>query len=288
KAAKERVMSRYANIVVGYFVGKSLAFKIIENYTKNTWAKFGLSKLMKTDDGVYLFKFNTKRGMDQVIERGPWLIRNTPLILSKWAPNVSLKPGEVSKVPGRISFARALIEVCADSELKKEVRIAVSIDEDDKIEYITEVSVVDPTIGTSDNDGFTEVNAAGKEMAPTSQDSGIKSTLISNSFSVLNLDEGDCQHPKSGMKNDGSEHIGNDHLNVDKEKAQEPSSLNAGSNEVLKEKNVRSFVNAFSTRGCINESDTDDDNAFTSYGSSLGGGNQLEDVNFEFSDGYED
>ncbi|GJS77179.1 integrase, catalytic region, zinc finger, CCHC-type containing protein [Tanacetum coccineum] len=38
-------------------------------------------------------------GMDQVIERGPWIIRNTPLILNRWPPNVSLKCDEVTKVP---------------------------------------------------------------------------------------------------------------------------------------------------------------------------------------------
>ncbi|GJU80045.1 putative reverse transcriptase domain, ribonuclease H-like domain, aspartic peptidase domain protein [Tanacetum coccineum] len=99
KAAKESVMSRYANTLIGYFVGKSLAFQIVQNYVNNTWAKFGLSKLMKMDNGVFLFKFEMKSDMDQVIEQGSWLIRNTPLILSKWAPNVSLKPGEVTKVP---------------------------------------------------------------------------------------------------------------------------------------------------------------------------------------------
>nr|GEX60465.1 integrase, catalytic region, zinc finger, CCHC-type, peptidase aspartic, catalytic [Tanacetum cinerariifolium] len=92
KAAKESVMSRYANTLVEYFVGKSLAFQIVQNYVNNTWAKFGLLKLMKTDNEVFLFKFDTKSGMDQVIERVPWLIRNTPLILNKWAPNVSVKP----------------------------------------------------------------------------------------------------------------------------------------------------------------------------------------------------
>ncbi|GJR41750.1 putative reverse transcriptase domain, ribonuclease H-like domain, aspartic peptidase domain protein [Tanacetum coccineum] len=173
-AAKESVMSRYSNTLVGYFVGKSLAFQIVQNYVNNTWAKFGLSKLMKTDNGVFLFKFDTKSGMDQVIERGPWLIRNTPLILTKWTPNISLKPGVVTKVPvwvklynvlvvaysedglsliatqigkpimvdaftssmcvdswGQISFARALIEIDANSDLKKEVKMAIPVDEDD-------------------------------------------------------------------------------------------------------------------------------------------------------------
>nr|GEU29439.1 hypothetical protein [Tanacetum cinerariifolium] len=157
RAAKEGVMSRYANTLAGYF-------------------------LLKMDNGVFLFKFNTKNGMDQVIERGPWLIHNTPLILNKWAPNISLKPDEVTKVPvwvklynvlvvayskdelrliatqvgkpimldvfasfmcvdswGRISFARALIEIQANSELKKEVKMAIPIDDDDGNGYISEV-----------------------------------------------------------------------------------------------------------------------------------------------------
>ncbi|GKG17879.1 hypothetical protein Tco_0372177, partial [Tanacetum coccineum] len=39
---------------------------------------------------------------------------------------------------------------------------------------------------------------------------------------------------------------------------------------------------------CINESDTDDDNVIPSYGSFLGGGNELEDEDFDFYDGYEE
>nr|GEV07164.1 hypothetical protein [Tanacetum cinerariifolium] len=182
KAAKERVMLRYANTLVGYFVGKSLAFQLVQNYVNNTWAKFSLSKLMKTDNGVFLFKFYTKRGMDQVIERGTWLIRNTPLILTKWTPNISLKPGVVTKLPvwvklynvpvvaylkdelslittqigkpimldaftismcvdswGQISFARAIIEIDANSDLKKEVKMAISGNEDDESGYNSEV-----------------------------------------------------------------------------------------------------------------------------------------------------
>ncbi|GKE46276.1 putative reverse transcriptase domain, ribonuclease H-like domain, aspartic peptidase domain protein, partial [Tanacetum coccineum] len=94
--------------------------------------KSRLSKLMKSDNGVFLFQFDTKDDMDQVIEHGPWLIRNTPLILNKWAPNISLKPDVVTKVGkpimldaftssmcvdswGRISFGRALIEIHTNS-----------------------------------------------------------------------------------------------------------------------------------------------------------------------------
>ncbi|GJZ24418.1 reverse transcriptase domain-containing protein [Tanacetum coccineum] len=108
------------------------------------------------------------------------MIRNAPILLSKWSPSLSLKKCKVNKVPvwvklynmpvfaysgdglsliatkigkpimldaftssmcvdswGRISFARALIEVCADSVLKKEVIMAIENEEGD--EYTREV-----------------------------------------------------------------------------------------------------------------------------------------------------
>ncbi|GKA11304.1 putative RNA-directed DNA polymerase, partial [Tanacetum coccineum] len=40
--AVEEVRSRFANTLYGYFIGKRLAFPLVENYVKNTWAKFGL------------------------------------------------------------------------------------------------------------------------------------------------------------------------------------------------------------------------------------------------------
>ncbi|GKE06541.1 hypothetical protein Tco_1398559 [Tanacetum coccineum] len=192
KAAKECVMSRYDNTLVGYFV---------------------------------------------VIERGLWLIRNTPLILNKWAPNVLLKPGE-----GRINFARSLIEIHANSELKKEVRMAILIDKDDgtgytskvirveyewkpphclecklfghnSYKYPKQVSVVDPIIDTSANDGFTEVvRAVVEESVPTND---VGTTHI----------EGDTQNPESGMKNDGNEHVSSGSSKADDDKIQEEESL---------------------------------------------------------------
>ncbi|GJY69652.1 reverse transcriptase domain-containing protein [Tanacetum coccineum] len=86
-----------------------LAFTIVQNYVNNTWAKFGLQKLMKNDDGVFLFKFASKDGLERVLERGLWIIRNTPLTQNRWTPNVSLKRGEVNKVPVWIKLYNVLV-----------------------------------------------------------------------------------------------------------------------------------------------------------------------------------
>ncbi|GKB13046.1 hypothetical protein Tco_0846969 [Tanacetum coccineum] len=109
-------------------------------------------------------------GLEQVLEKGPWMIRNQPLILTKWAPNLELAKDVVTKVPvwvkihkvpvvaysedglsliasqirkpvlldaftsamcnepwGCIGYARALIEVLSDKDLKKEIIMAVPL-----------------------------------------------------------------------------------------------------------------------------------------------------------------
>ncbi|GJY25395.1 histone H2A [Tanacetum coccineum] len=44
-------------------------------------------------------KESTPKCPSKVIEQGPWLIRNVPLILTKWSPNMSLSKDEVTRVP---------------------------------------------------------------------------------------------------------------------------------------------------------------------------------------------
>ncbi|GKC42863.1 hypothetical protein Tco_1060585, partial [Tanacetum coccineum] len=160
--------NKFANSLVGFFVGKSVAFPLVQNYVKNTWGKYGFQKVISDDDGVFYFKFTSVTGMEQVMEKGPWMIRNQPLLLNKWTPNLALSKDEVKKVPiwvkihkipavaysedglsliasqigkpimldaftssmcsdpwGRMGFARAMIEVSAENELKKEVTMAV-------------------------------------------------------------------------------------------------------------------------------------------------------------------
>nr|GEV62574.1 hypothetical protein [Tanacetum cinerariifolium] len=42
---------------------------------------------------------NSLVGFSLVLEQGPWLIRNIPLMLTKWSPNMSLSKDKVTKVP---------------------------------------------------------------------------------------------------------------------------------------------------------------------------------------------
>ncbi|GJW82457.1 trichome birefringence-like protein 3, partial [Tanacetum coccineum] len=126
-------------------------------------------------------RFASLKGLEQVLEQGPWLIKNIPLMLTKWSPKMSLSKDKVTKVPvwvklhkvpvvaysedglsliatqignpimldaftsamcvdawGRIRYARALIEVSADKELKKEVTMAVPNIDDEVVSHTLE------------------------------------------------------------------------------------------------------------------------------------------------------
>ncbi|GJR54457.1 hypothetical protein Tco_1404978 [Tanacetum coccineum] len=65
---------------------------------ENSWAKFGLKRVM-LDEGFFLFQFETKEGIDKVMETGPWLIRLVPLILNVWTLNTILKKDKIKVAP---------------------------------------------------------------------------------------------------------------------------------------------------------------------------------------------
>ncbi|GJX41722.1 retrovirus-related pol polyprotein from transposon TNT 1-94 [Tanacetum coccineum] len=184
--AVQAVKHKFANSLVGFFVGKKVAFPLVKNYVTNTWTKFGFEKIMSDDDDVFYFKFASSKGLQQVLEKGPWLIRNIPLMLTKWSPNMVLSKDKVTRVPvwvklhkvpavaysedglsliatqignpimldaytssmcadewGRMGYARALVEVCAEKELKKEVVMAIPNIEDEKQTHTLKTIQVD-------------------------------------------------------------------------------------------------------------------------------------------------
>ncbi|GKA71554.1 hypothetical protein Tco_0777693 [Tanacetum coccineum] len=90
-------------------------------------------------------EFANSTGMEQVLDRGPWLIQDglgliatqigKPLMLYAYTSSMC---GEAW---GRINFAHALIEVSSESDLKKEVVMAFP--NDDETDYTREVISVE-------------------------------------------------------------------------------------------------------------------------------------------------
>ncbi|GJU06309.1 zinc knuckle CX2CX4HX4C containing protein [Tanacetum coccineum] len=45
----------------------------------------------------FFFKFKTSKGLDDVMENGPWMIRNSPIILKKWSMDTRLCKEELTR-----------------------------------------------------------------------------------------------------------------------------------------------------------------------------------------------
>nr|GEW95485.1 hypothetical protein [Tanacetum cinerariifolium] len=128
------------------------------NYVTNTWRKFGFERITRNDDGVYLFKFATKSGRDQVIDKGPWMIRKSPIMLSKWSPSVSLKKGEVTKVPVWVKMYNVPVLAYSEDGLSL---LATQITGDTKA-----------TVMEEKDDGFKEVKSCKKKKGDDSRSFG--------------------------------------------------------------------------------------------------------------------
>nr|GEV32463.1 hypothetical protein [Tanacetum cinerariifolium] len=156
-AVVEEVSQRFENTLYGYFIGKGLAFPLVENYVKHAWAKLGLERFMLTN-WFFFFQFATREGMEQVLENGSWLIRLVPIFLNIWTPNSVLKKDTITSAPiwvklhhvpivafskirlslitlytstmcqkswGRNTYARALVEVLSLTALKDSHVVAI-------------------------------------------------------------------------------------------------------------------------------------------------------------------
>nr|GEW83250.1 hypothetical protein [Tanacetum cinerariifolium] len=112
-------------------VEKRLAFLVVEYYARNNWGKHGLKRIMMNSKGFVFFKFDSKAGLEAVLESSPWMIRNTLIILKKWLVSTRLLKEELTRIL-IWSFARCLIEVNSEADLVDVVTIGIpSLTRDD-------------------------------------------------------------------------------------------------------------------------------------------------------------
>nr|GEZ92186.1 hypothetical protein [Tanacetum cinerariifolium] len=69
-------------------------------YEGTLGGKYGLVRSMfSSSTRLFSFQFSSMDGLDAKLENGSWFIRNNPLILKKWHPDVNLLKEDVSTVP---------------------------------------------------------------------------------------------------------------------------------------------------------------------------------------------
>ncbi|GJS45022.1 hypothetical protein Tco_0595143 [Tanacetum coccineum] len=91
------ISERFINMAYGFFLGKRVAYPVVANYVRKTCGKYGLVKLMlNSSTSLFFFQFSYMNGLDLMLENGLWS-----------------------------SYARAMIELRADVELKDTIVMAM-------------------------------------------------------------------------------------------------------------------------------------------------------------------
>ncbi|GJR16497.1 zinc knuckle CX2CX4HX4C containing protein [Tanacetum coccineum] len=135
-AEVEAVCSRFANTLYGYFIGKRLAFPLVENYVKNTWGKYGVKRIQLHED-FFLFQFNTKEGMDRFWNMGAVgrYVRE-PLNVKCWVVNTDLKKAEITSAPVWVKFQHVPIVAYSEvglSLISTQVGKPITLDSDELV-----------------------------------------------------------------------------------------------------------------------------------------------------------
>ncbi|GJT54053.1 zinc knuckle CX2CX4HX4C containing protein, partial [Tanacetum coccineum] len=61
-------------------------------------AKYRLKRIMMNNKGFFFFKFDSRVGLEAVLEGGPWLICKSPIILKKWSIDTKLFKKELTRI----------------------------------------------------------------------------------------------------------------------------------------------------------------------------------------------
>ncbi|GKB27061.1 zinc knuckle CX2CX4HX4C containing protein, partial [Tanacetum coccineum] len=78
--------------------------------------KHGLKRVMMNTKGFFFFKFECKVGLEAVLESGPWMIRNTPIILKKWSMSTNLLKEELTRIPIWVKLHDVPLQVFEEDE----------------------------------------------------------------------------------------------------------------------------------------------------------------------------
>ncbi|GKD37247.1 zinc knuckle CX2CX4HX4C containing protein [Tanacetum coccineum] len=72
-----------------------------------TWAE----RIMMNTKGFFLFKFDSRASLEAVLEGGPWLIRNSSIIINKWSMDTRLLKEELTRIPIWVKLHNVPIQV---------------------------------------------------------------------------------------------------------------------------------------------------------------------------------
>lgn len=142
--------------------GERVSYRAMEKFISNNWSNITMPKMLRKDNGLFVFHFTSEEDLNSILECSPWMMNNhKPIILKRWYEGMELDLSCLSEIPvwinlpnldvrfwsehmlarigsvvgnplltdftstnqERLSYARVLVEISATMELLRQVRL---------------------------------------------------------------------------------------------------------------------------------------------------------------------
>nr|GEZ44119.1 ATPase, F1/V1/A1 complex, alpha/beta subunit, zinc knuckle CX2CX4HX4C [Tanacetum cinerariifolium] len=89
--------------------GHRMPFNKMEYNLSKMWGNFGLKEVISNGSGMF-YKFDNETGMNHVVECGPWLVKNKPLVVQRWIPEVNIEIIDPKCIPIWVKLVNVPLE----------------------------------------------------------------------------------------------------------------------------------------------------------------------------------
>ncbi|KAH1253521.1 hypothetical protein GmHk_04G010152 [Glycine max] len=102
-----------------YVLGGDISMHMLKNFMEKAWNFVSLPDMYYHDDGYFMLRFKSHADMDAVLMKGPYTIRNMPLILQEWRPDFDLKKDMLSTIPIWVKLPKLALHLWGETSLNK-------------------------------------------------------------------------------------------------------------------------------------------------------------------------
>ncbi|XP_058761495.1 uncharacterized protein LOC131634890 [Vicia villosa] len=109
----------WENALILYAMGEDLSMHMVKNFMEKAWNFIKLPELYYHDEGYFIIRFQSQSDLDAVLMKGPYTLRNIPLMLKEWKPDFNLKRDMLRTIPLWVKLPRLPLHLWGARSLSK-------------------------------------------------------------------------------------------------------------------------------------------------------------------------
>ncbi|CAK8531877.1 unnamed protein product [Lathyrus sativus] len=102
-----------------YAMGVDLSMNAVKNFMTKNWNFVQLPDMYYNDESYFILRFKSFKDRDEVLLRGPYMIRNIPLLIHEWRPGFKVKDELLRTLPIWVKLPQLPIILWGDTSLNK-------------------------------------------------------------------------------------------------------------------------------------------------------------------------